>query len=107
MPAGGNKFAHLRRFDWDDANVRHMAERPEVSAAECEQVFFNRPLVVSDDESHSQDEPRSYALGQTDRGRCLFVAFTQRDELLRVVTARDMSRKERRVYGNASKETDS
>jgi uncharacterized DUF497 family protein len=69
-----------------------------VSHAECEQVFFNQPFVVGEDITHSQEEERFYVLGNTDAGRALFLVFTIRDELIRVITARDMSRRERRIY---------
>ena len=85
-------------FDWDEGNAPKIWDRHEVSPMECEQVFFNRPLVAGDDDKHSQGEARFYVLGQTDAGRRLFVVVTIRDDLLRVFSARDMSRKERRVY---------
>jgi hypothetical protein len=74
----------------------------KVTLAECEQVFFHRPLVVSEDPKHSQGEPRHYALGQTDLGRRLFVVFTIRGSLIRVISARDMSRRERGIYEKES-----
>ncbi len=85
-------------FDWDRGNSRKIWEQHRASPSECEQVFFNRPLTVADDIGHSREERRFYALGQTDAGRLLFVVFTVRCRLLRVISARDMSRKERKVY---------
>lgn len=85
-------------FDWSGGNTGKIWERHHVTPLEAEQVFFNTPLLAGADESHSQKEKRLYALGQTDEGRELFVAFTMRARRLRVVSARDMSRKERRVY---------
>ena len=70
----------------------------EFLPAECEEVFFNRPLVIADDEKHSAAEERLYALGQTDAARLLFVVFTMRGRLIRVISARNMSRNERKVY---------
>jgi uncharacterized DUF497 family protein len=70
----------------------------KVSGAECEQIFFNHPLVAASDERHSGEEDRYYALGHTDAGRLLFVVFTIREELVRPISARDMNRKERMVY---------
>jgi hypothetical protein len=64
-------------------------------------MFFNRPLIIQDDIEHSELENRFYALGRTDSKRTLFIAFTVRNKLLRVISARDMSRKEREVYSNA------
>ena len=85
-------------FDWSGGNARKNGERQRVTPLEAEQIFFNMPLIAVPDAAHSDEEPRYYALGQTDEGRELFVAFTMRGRRLRVVSARDMSRKERRVY---------
>jgi uncharacterized DUF497 family protein len=61
-------------------------------------VFFNLPLVAGEDEQHSQDETRFFVLGRTDAGRRLFVVGTLRGTLIRVISARDMSRKERKIW---------
>jgi len=91
-------LAGLTGFEWDGGNLTKNWESHQVSALECEQVFFNRPLVALPDERHSESEPRFYALGQTDSGRRLFIVFTARNDLIRVISARDMSRKERIIY---------
>lgn len=93
-----NAIAKVSGFEWDEGNLEKNWERHGVSAPECEQVFFNRPVITGYDEKHSQDEERFFALGQTDGGRPLFVAFTVRDRFIRVISARDMSRKERKAY---------
>lgn len=85
-------------FDWDQGNLLKNWDRHQVTAGECEQLFFNRPLVTAPDGKHSQQELRLYALGQTDAGRRLFVAFTIRRTLIRVISVRDMHWKERKVY---------
>jgi uncharacterized DUF497 family protein len=85
-------------FDWDEGNLEKNWISHKVTDAECEQVFFNLPLVVADDVKHSQVEHRCYALGETDAGRSLFLVFTIRRKLIRVISARDMNRKERKVY---------
>ena len=85
-------------FEWDEGNLTKNWEKHRVSALECEQVFFNRPLIAATDERHSGPEPRFYALGQTDSGRRMFVVFTARVSFIRVISARDMSRKERKIY---------
>jgi hypothetical protein len=72
-----------------------------VSDGECEEIFFNHPHVMGRDEEHSQDEPRFFLLGVTNAGRRLFLSFTLREDLIRVISARDMNRKERRAYGHA------
>ena len=69
-----------------------------MSQGECEEVFFNRPLVVAPDVAHAEREPRYAALGQTNAGRRLAVVFTIQGTLVRVISARDMSRRERRIY---------
>lgn len=85
-------------FDWSGGNAEKNRDRHHVTPLEAEQVFFNTPLLAGADPGHSDKEKRFYALGQTDEGRELFVAFTMRARRLRIVSARDMSRKERRVY---------
>jgi len=85
-------------FDWDAGNCGKNWTTHRVSDSECEEVFFNRPFVVRRDLEHSRGEARFYALGQADRDRLLFVVFTIRGKLIRVISARDMTRKERRIY---------
>ncbi len=89
-------------FDWDEGNARKN-EKHGVSKAEVEQVFLNAPLLVADDVKHSQREPRFQALGRTDPDRRLHVTFTERGNgtLIRPISARVMSRKERAVYEQA------
>ena len=89
-------------FDWDEGNARKN-DKHGVSMAEAEQVFFNVPLLLLEDESHSQSEIRLHALGQTDVGRGLHITFTLRQAgtLIRVISARDLHRKERAIYDQA------
>jgi uncharacterized DUF497 family protein len=89
-------------FDWDGGNARKN-DKHGVSTAEAEQVFFNAPLLLLADEKHSQLEARHHALGRTDEGRLLHIAFTLRQagSLIRVISARDMHRKERVIYEQA------
>lgn len=92
-------FTQITGFDWDDGNGRKN-EKHGVSQAEAEQVFFNDPLLVLADGAHSQSEPRYHALGKTDGGRQLHITFTLRfgHSKIRVISARDMHRKERAIY---------
>ena len=92
-----DKLAETTGFNWDKGNLLKNWEKHGVSAFECEQIFFNHPLVA-EDEKHSQREERCYVLGQTDAGRLLFVVFTVRSNLIRVISARDMNKKERELY---------
>jgi len=88
-------------FDWDEGNSKKNWIKHQVTPAECEQLFFNQPLMVQDDIEHGKSEERFLALGKTDKNRLLFIAFTLRNDLIRVISARDMSRKEREVYGRS------
>lgn len=89
-------------FDWDEGDSRKN-DKHGVSMAEAEQVFFNAPLLMLEDAVHSRVEPRLHALGRTDEGRRLHITFTVRKagSLIRVISARDMHRKERAVYEQA------
>jgi uncharacterized DUF497 family protein len=88
-------------FDWDSGNIRKSATKHDVSQAEAEQVFFNDPLLLLEDGRHSTAEPRFHALGKTSEGRMLHVTFTLRFDgtKLRIISARDMHKKERMIYG--------
>jgi uncharacterized protein len=88
----------LTGFDWDAGNREKNWQKHRVSTGECEEVFFNLPLLLQSDPDHSQTEPRFLVLGQTNAGRLLFIAFTVRQEKVRVISARDMSQIERNLY---------
>lgn len=92
-------------FDWDDANIHKNWERHQVTPEEAEDVFFQEPILVRGDVRHSKNETRHYALGQTGAGRRLFVVFTVRRRLIRVISARDMNRNETETYQRHEKET--
>ena len=87
-------------FDWDQANVEKNWEGHRVTFWEAEEVFFNEPLLVRPDATHSKREARHMALGTTDAGRLLFISFTVRRHLVRVISARDMTRKEAITYAH-------
>ncbi len=93
-------------FEWDKFNAGKIWEKHQVLPSECEQLFFNRPLMAQEDREHSGSEIRFYALGQTDSGRKLFVVFTARKKRLRGISARAMSRRERKVYEGYEKDTE-
>ena len=97
-------FARIEGFDWDAGNDRKNADRHDVTQAEAEQIFLNEPLLMLTDHRHNTHEPRYHALGRTDDGRRLHVTFTLRGDgrLIRVISARDMHRKERARYVQAS-----
>jgi uncharacterized DUF497 family protein len=89
-------LAQIEGFDWDEGNSRKSVEKHDVSQAEAEQIFFNDPLLIVEDVSHSVRELRLQALGRTDAGRLLHISFTLRGDgrLIRVISARTMHRKE-------------
>ena len=93
------KLLGVAGFQWGQGKLEKNWLKHGVSPLECEHVFFSQPLMVAPDLKHSQDEERFFALGRTDTDRCLFVVFTVRRRKLRVISARDMSRKERVIYG--------
>jgi uncharacterized DUF497 family protein len=98
VPEFPDEFATCTGFQWDAGNTDKNWERHQVSQGECEQVFFQRPILIAVDRAHSQREPRYAVLGQTAAGRLLTLVFTIRGTLIRVISARDMSRAERRRY---------
>ncbi len=99
-------WTRLTGFDWDEGNSRKNVEKHGVGQSEAEQVFFNQPLLVLEDEKHNQTEVRYHALGRTDDARLLHITFTLRaaGTLVRVISARDMHRKERAIYDQSQKD---
>lgn len=91
-------------FQWDENNTNKNWITHQVRWTEAEEAFFNEPLIVTTDVHHSSQEIRFFALGQTDAGRRLFLSFTVRNQMIRVISARDMSRNERKVYQYAQSE---
>jgi len=85
-------------FDWDKYNSYKNWSKHNVSKNECEEIFFNQPLIIADDIRHSNSERRFFSLGKTDRERKLFIVFTVRENLIRVISARDMTTTEKRKY---------
>lgn len=97
-------FDRVIGFQWDRGNARKSEDKHGVGQSEAEQVFFNEPLLVLADPVHSRSEQRFHALGATDAGRRLHVTFTLREggSRIRVISARDMHRKERQRYEQES-----
>jgi len=102
-------WTQLVGFNWDEGNARKSAEKHDVSQPEAEQIFFNQPLLLLPDLKHSQYEPRFHALGKTNNKRQLHITFTLRfhaeGKLIRIISARDMHRKERSIYEQAKKDS--
>ena len=96
-------ISNCKGFDWDEGNSNKNWYLHRVTDAECEDIFFNLPLIVAADAKHSNSEKRFYALGRTESSRLLFISFTIREDLIRVISARDMTRSEKRKYGEKIK----
>jgi len=96
-------FHQIVGFDWDAGNAYKSQDKHGVTQGEAEEVFFNQPLLVIGDERHSEQETRYLALGTTSAGVLLSIVFTlrKRSTLIRVVSARPMSKKERVFYEKA------
>ncbi len=96
----------VQGFDWDDGN-RAKCQKHGVSIAEIEALFMNAPRIAPDPK-HSDEEDRMIAVGRTNAGRPVFVAFTIRTKnrrLIRPVTARYMHAKEIAAYEKESAKT--
>ena len=98
-------FSNIVGFDWDEDNFYKNIEKHNVFGTEAEQIFFNQPLVVKRDFRHSKAEERFYALGRTNHDRLLFIVFTIRFDKIRVISAREMTKREVRVYEDNKKRT--
>ena len=94
---------NCKGFEWDEGNSDKNWQLHRVTDAECEDVFFNVPLIIAADAKHSNRESRFYALGRTENNRRLFIAFTVRENLIRVISARDMTKSEQRKYAEKIK----
>ena len=100
-------FEKYKGFDWDQGNREKSWLKHRVSLREAEEVFFNKPLIVIEaGVSQSLPELRFVAFSKTDEGRVLTIIFTFRGELLRIISARPMHKKEREFYRNQSYESD-
>jgi hypothetical protein len=94
-------------FEWDEGNSSKNLLKHGISIEECEQAFFSDPLLIADDTSHSELEERQNALGITRNGKPLFVSFTIRNNRVRPISFRKMSRRERRIYADEAAKKDS
>lgn len=90
-------------FDWDKGNFDKNWLKHKVSFKEAEEIFFNEKLAIFFDTDHSQKENRFMALGMTNQKRKLIISFTIRSNKIRIISARDQSRKERKLYEQETK----
>lgn len=89
-------FSKIEGFEWDTGNLEHI-KKYNVNYIECEEIFSNKPLLFNEDKEHSQVEKRFQAIGQTNKRRLLFVSITIRNNKIRVISARDQNKKERKI----------
>jgi len=101
----GNGFdvSKIVGFEWDKGNLEHV-KKHNVNYRECEEVFLNKPLIVNEDETHSQTEERFRVYGQTNKKRLIFMIFTIRNNKIRVISCRDQNKKERKEFQEAGGE---
>ena len=92
-------------FDWDAHNINKIRKKHNVQFPEAEEVFFDINLIILPDPTHSIAEARYIVLGKTKTGRPLFVVITEPAGKIRIVSARDMSKKERIKYNEQTKES--
>jgi len=85
-------------FQWDKGNSLKNWLKHGVTQAESEEVFLNKPILLFEEVKHSVHEERVIAFGQTNSGRKLVVAFTIRQNMIRIISARKINIKERFAY---------
>lgn len=85
-------------FEWNKGNINKNLKKHNAADKEAEEVFSNKFLKIFQDIKHSQKEHRFVAYGITNASRKLTVVFTLRGQKIRVISARDQNKKERRVY---------
>lgn len=85
-------------FEWDKGNKNKNWKKHKVADKECEEVFADPYLKIVKDVFHSKQEPRFILIGKTGSERILYLVFTMRSEKIRVISARDLNKKERKIY---------
>lgn len=92
------KFDDSVEFVWDIGNTDKNWLKHQVSNTECEEVFFDSEKIVLKDALHSVIEERFIIIGKTKKKRLLFVAYTIRNTKVRIISARDTDKRERKIY---------
>ncbi len=92
----------IKGFIWDKGNIDKNWKKHRVTSTECEEAFFDENKVVLKDVLHSGEEERFIILGKTRENLLLFVVFTVRRKKIRVISARDVNRRERKLYGKTA-----
>src|SRR5260221_3238276 len=90
-------FRDIDGFEWDEGNISHIAHH-KVTPEEAEEIFFDKQNVHKDDIKHSISEKRLIIIGKTEKGRLLYQVFTKRGKNIRVLSSRDINKKEVKLY---------
>ncbi|GAB4400371.1 MAG: BrnT family toxin [Anaerolineales bacterium] len=85
-------------FEWDPQKAARNLAKHGVSFAEAATVFGDPLSVTVSDPDHSDEEDRFIIVGQSYRGRLLMVSFGERGDAVRIISARELTRAERRAY---------
>ncbi|MDL1975035.1 MAG: BrnT family toxin [Deltaproteobacteria bacterium] len=86
------------KFEWNPNKAKKNIEKHGVSFDEAATVFFDPLSMTYDDPDHSYDENRYIIIGLSDLGRLLFVSHAETDNIIKIISARQLTRKERKQY---------
>ena len=87
-------------YAWDDDKAANNIVKHHVTFDDASSVFADPLAVIFDDEAHSGEETRELILGHSTSNLLLLVSFTERDGVVRIISARRATPKERRDYEN-------
>ncbi len=91
-------WSQIVGFEWDEGNTFKNFDKHGIPCEEAESIFAQDEILILKDELHSQTEERWHAFGRSNQDRLLSVTFTIRKNLLRVISARPMNKRERKTY---------
>ena len=86
------------QFEWDDRKARLNFQKHGISFEEAKTVFRDPLAYIFDDEWHSIGEKREIIIGHDDKNRLVLVCFTDRNHIIRIISARLSTKKERQDY---------
>jgi len=92
------KFDESTEFQWDEGNKEKNWLKHQVIMSECEEIFFDDQKIALKDVLHSEKEKRLIIFGKTKKDRLLFVVYTKRITKIRIISARDADKKEKKMY---------
>ena len=95
---GQNGYSLRVDFEWDPQKAAANLRKHGVSFAEATTVFGDPLGTTAPDPDHSYDEDRYILVGRSSQGRLLIVAHTDRDDRIRIISARELTRSEREDY---------